>query len=191
VVKKMSNIRRATQIATVGCLLLFCHTLAAAQDVRYNFLPGTDFSKYRTYKWVQVPGVQYPNQLLDGQIKQSIDAQLSMKGLRKTEDDNPDLYLAYQLAIDKEKEWNAFSSGGSNWGWGGWGGWGGMQTTTVTSSTINVGTLDLDMYEVSTKKQVWRGEATKTVKAQKDPRKLQKNMDKAMAKLLKNYPPAK
>ena len=189
---KMKKIGRSIQILTASCALLLCCAYAAAQDVRYNFLPGTDFSKYRTYKWVQVPGVQYPNQILDGQIKQAIDAQLSIKGLTRTESDSPDLYVTYQLAIDKEKQWNAFSTGGGSWGWGGWGGWGGMggmNSTTVTSSTINVGNLDLDMYDVATKKQVWRGEASKTVKAQKDPQKLQKNLNKAMAKMMKNYPP--
>lgn len=185
----MSKIGRAVRIVAVGCALLFGGALAAAQDVRYNYLQGTDFSRYRTYRWVKVPGVQYPNQILDGQIKQAIEAQLSTKGLSKTEGDDADLYVAYQLAIDQEKQWNAFSSGGDHWGWGGWGGWGGMSTTTVTSSTINVGTLNLDIYEVATKKQIWRGEATKTVKRQKDPQKLQKNLDKAMAKMLKNYPP--
>ena len=82
-----------------------------------------------------------------------------------------------------------FSSGGSPWGWGGWGGWGGMQTTTTTSSTINIGTLDLDFYDVSTKKQVWRGEASKTLGSGKDPQKVEKNINKAMAKLFKKYPP--
>jgi Domain of unknown function (DUF4136) len=184
----MRTISRTNQMVVAACLLLFCYCSAAAQDVRYNFLQGTDFSKYKTYKWVQVPNVQYPNQLLDGQIKQSIDTQLATKGLTKTED-NPDLYVTYQLAIDQEKQWNAYSTGGSYWGWGGWGGWGGMETTTATSKTINIGTLNLDMYDVGSKKQVWRGQATKTVKPQKDPQKLQKNLDKAMAKLLKNYPP--
>ncbi len=64
-----------------------------------------------------------------------------------------------------------------------------MSTTTMTSTTLNIGTLNLDMYEVATKKQVWRGEATKTLGSPKTPEKLQKNIDKAMAKLLKNYPP--
>jgi hypothetical protein len=173
----------------VGCVLLLCAAYAAAQDVHYNYLQGTDFSKYKTYKWVQVPGVQYPNQILDGQIKQAVEAQLSMKGLARTESDDPDLYVTYQAAIDKEKQWNSFSSGGGSWGYGRWGGWGGMETTTTTSSTILVGTLNLDIYDVSTKQQIWRGEATKTVKQQKNPQKLQKNLDKAMAKLLKNYPP--
>ena len=185
----MRKINRGFQFVMVGCMLLLCWGGAAAQDVRYNYVQGTDFSKYKTYKWVQVPNAQYPNQILDGQIKQSIDAQLSMKGLTKNEGENPDLYVAYQLAIDQEKQWNSFSTGGDSWGWGRWGGWGGMQTTTTTSSTINVGTLNLDIYDVATKQQIWRGEATKTVKAQKNPQKLQKNLDKAMAKMLKNYPP--
>jgi hypothetical protein len=194
--KKMKKLVGAFQIVVAGCVLLLCGAHAAAQDVRYNFLPGTNFSKYQTYKWVQVPGVQYPNQLVDDQIKQSIDAQLSLKGLRRVEGDNPDLYVVYQAAVNQEKQWNAYSSGGGGyWGYGGWGGWGGyggmggMQTTTVTSETIHVGSLNLDFYDVATKKQVWRGEATKTLKNEKKPEKRQKNLDKAMAKLLKNYPP--
>ena len=162
---------------------------ASAQKVRYNAMAGTDFSKFKTYRWVQVENGKYPNQLLDEQIRQSIDAQLAMKGLRRSEDGNVDLYVVYQAAVTQEQQWNAYSTGGDYWGWGGWGGWGGMSTTTATSSTINIGTLNLDLYDVATKKQVWRGEATKTLGNPKTPEKLRKNLDKAMAKLLKNYPP--
>ena len=45
------------------------------------------------------------------------------------------------------------------------------------------------MYDVATKKQIWRGEATKTLGNPKSPEKIQKNLDKATKKLLKNYPP--
>jgi hypothetical protein len=75
------------------------------------------------------------------------------------------------------------------WGWGHWGGWGGTQTTTTTTSTINVGTLSIDVYDVASKEQIWRGDATKTLGSGKDPKKVQKNLSKAMAKLLKKYPP--
>lgn len=64
-----------------------------------------------------------------------------------------------------------------------------MNTTSATSSTIHIGTLNLDMYDVATKKQIWRGEATKTLGNPKSPEKIQKNLDKATKKLLKNYPP--
>jgi hypothetical protein len=187
--KRMSFFR----IAMVGCLLLFVQTAVSAQDIRYNALPGTDFSKFKTYKWVRVPNAQYPNQILDAQIMQAIDAQLATKGLSKTEAENPDLVVTYQAAVNQEKQWNSYSTGGTMWGYGRWGGWGGygggMESTTTTSSTINVGTLNVDMYDVVKKEQVWRGSASKTLGSGKDPEKVQKGLNKAMAKLFKKYPP--
>jgi Domain of unknown function (DUF4136) len=184
----MLKVGRILRLSLASGLLLMWCVAASAQDIKFNYLQGTDFSKYRTYKWVQVPNVQYPNSIIDDQIKRAIDAQLATKGLTKTED-NPDLYVTYQVAVTQEKQWNAYSTGGDYWGWGGWGGWGGMQTTTATSSTINIGTLDCDIYDVSTKKQIWRGEASKTLGSGKDPKKVEKNLNKAMAKLFKKYPP--
>ena len=187
--KRMSFFR----IAMVGCLLLFVQTAVSAQDIRYNSLPGTDFSKFKTYKWVRVPNTQYPNQILDTQIMQAIDAQLATKGLSKTEAENPDLVVTYQAAVSQEKQWNSYSTGGTMWGYGRWGGWGGygggMETTTTTSSTINVGTLNVDIYDVVKKEQIWRGSASKTLGSGKDPQKVQKNLNKAMEKLFKKYPP--
>lgn len=180
--------RKTRKITLLIGLLLALSAVASAQDIKYNYVAGTDFSKYKTYKWVKVPNGQYPNSILDGQIMQAIDAQLALKGLTKTED-NPDLYVIYQVAVDQEKQWNSYSTGGSPWGWGGWGGWGGMSTTQTTTSTINVGTLNCDIYEVASKKQIWRGAASKTLGSGKDPQKVQKNLNKAMAKLFKKYPP--
>jgi hypothetical protein len=185
-------------IVMAAAMLLLWSASAIAQDVKYNFMAGTDFSKYKTYKWVRVPKAEYPNQILDAQIMQSIDAQLTLKGLSKTESDNPDLYVAYQAAVQQEQQWNSYSNdmGGGGWGYGRWGGWGGyggygggMSTTTTTSSTINIGTINLDIYDVASKNQIWRGAASKTLGSGKDPKKVQKNLDKAMAKMVKNYPP--
>jgi len=176
------------RMSLVTALLLACSAVAFAQEIRFNYVQGTDFSKYKTYKWVRVPNAQYPNQILDDQIMRAIDTQLALKGLSKTED-NPDLYVTYQAAVNQEKQWNSYSSGGNYWGWGGWGGWGGMSTTTTTSQTINIGTISCDIYEVAAKKQIWRGDASKTLGSGKDPKKVEKNLNKAMAKLFKKYPP--
>jgi len=159
---------------------LMATTFALAQDVKYNFMPGTDFSKYHTYKWVNIEGGSHPNQIVDAQIKQAVDSQLSSKGLTKTTDDKADLYVGYQIAVDQEKQWNAYGMGGGVR-------WGGM--ANATSSTINVGTLVIDMYDSGTKQLVWTGNATKTIDPSGNQEKNQKNLDKAMAKLLKNYPP--
>jgi len=173
----------------LGLVMLWC-VPAFSQDVKYNYVPGTDFSKYKTYTWVEVPGHKYPSQMIDGQIKAAIDSQLALKGLTKTTGTASDLYVTYQLAIDQQTQWNAYSTGGV--GMGGWrGGFGGMGmgSATATSSNINIGTLVIDFYDVGAKSQVWTGNATKQLNPSKDPAKNQKNLEKAMAKLLKNYPP--
>lgn len=153
---------------------------ALAQDVRSNYMPGTNFAKYKTYKWVNIEGGSHPNQIVDAQIKQSVDSQLASKGLTKTEGDNADLYVGYQISVDKEKQWNAYGMGGGVR-------FGGM--ASAQSSTISVGTLVLDLYDPAVKQLVWTGNATKTLDPSKSQEKNQKNLDKAMQKLLKNYPP--
>ena len=164
------------------CLLFFVlviDTGCKAQDVTYNFMPGTDFSKYHTYKWVAIEGASHPNQIMDAEIKQAVDSQLASKGMTKTDGEKADLYVGYQIDVDQERQWNAWGTGR---GFGG-----GMGS--ATSSTINIGTLVLDMYDPGTKQLVWTGNATKTIDPSSNQEKNMKSLNKAMAKLLKNYPP--
>ncbi len=163
---------------------------ARAQDVTYNFMAGNDFSKYKTYRWVEVEGVEKPDALVDGQIRQAIDTVLAKRGLTPTTGEQADLLVAYQVAVSQERQWNAYSTGGYGYGGYGWryGGMGGGMTT-ATSTTLNVGTLAFDVYDTAQKKLVWKGTATKTLNPSKDPKKNQERLQKAMDKLLKNFPP--
>jgi hypothetical protein len=168
---------------------------SSAQDVGYNFDQQADFAKFKTYKWVQVKGGESVNDLVDSQIKAAIDKQLATKGLTKTDADGADLYVAYQVALNQEKQMTTWDTGyamGPGWGgryYGGYYGGGGMSTSTT--STIQVGTLALDMYDAQGKKLVWRGMASKQLDTKASPEKRAKNLDKGTAKLLKNYPPKK
>jgi len=40
-------------IILIAALLVGGVTSTVAQDVRYNFAQGEDFSKYKTYMWVE------------------------------------------------------------------------------------------------------------------------------------------
>jgi hypothetical protein len=64
-------------------------------------------------------------------------------------------------------------------------------TTYGSTSTIYVGQLGLDMYDSAKRELVWRGTASKTIDPKAKPDKRQKNITKAVTKLLKNYPPTK
>jgi len=109
-----------------------------------------------------------------------------------TTGDNVDLFIGYQASFSSEKQVTSFDSGwgyGPGWGSGWYGGGGGISTSTT--STIPIGQIDLDMYDPAGKQLVWRGTASKTLDPKAKPEKRQKNIAKAAAKMLKNYPPRK
>ena len=176
-----------TSIAT----LLLTGT-ALTQDVRYNFDKDTNFSTFKTYKWVNLKDAAKPNDLIDKQIVAAIDAELATKGLTKVENDPADLYIGYQAGVGQEKQFTSYNSDwgyGGGWYRGGWYGAGGTGITTGQTSTIYVGQLALDMYDSKNKDLVWRGVASKTIDQKAKPEKQEKNLKKAVAKLLKKYPP--
>jgi len=164
-----------------------------AQDVRYDFDKNKDFSKFRTYKWVPIKGADQPDELTSKKLTAAVDAELATKGLTRTESDAADLYIGYQTAVGTEKQFTSYNTGwgyGSGWG-GGWYGNGGMSTSTTygSTSTVYIGQLDLSMYDPADKQIVWRGNASKTLDPKAKPEKKEKNIGKAVQKLLKNYPP--
>ena len=182
---------RKLAFLTVAVLLLGV-SAAVAQDVRYDFDKDKDFSKYKTYKWVAIKDADQPDDLTSKKITSAIDAELATKGLTKTDGDTADLFVGYQTALGKEKEYTSYNTG---WGYGpGWGGgWygGGMASSTTygSTSTVYVGQLDVSFYDPAQKQLVWRGVATKTLDPKAKPEKKEKNVAKAVAKLLKNFPP--
>jgi hypothetical protein len=126
------------------------------------------------------------DQLLDQDIKRAVDAQLAGKGLTKVEKGG-DLLVGYQANVREEKSINLWGSGGNGlWG-GGWGG--GFSSVQGQTSSIPIGTLAVGLYDPARKQMIWRGDASKTVYLKKDPNKNYQNLQKAMVKLFKNYPP--
>ena len=124
------SIDRKSRLIACALLVLLCSVAAGpagSQEVRSNYMPGVDFSKFKTYRWVAIEGASHPNQIVDAEIKSSVDKQLADKGLTKVDADSADLNLGYQVAVDKERQWNSFGSGGLRWG--------GMNT--ATSSRIS------------------------------------------------------
>ena len=173
--------------------LLLAASAALGQDVRYNFDKNADFSKFKTYKWVTLKDAAKPNDIVDKQIIAAVDAEFATKGLTRVEADTADLYVAYQAGVGQEKEFTSYSSDwgyGGGWYGGGWyGGMGGMSTTTGQTSTIYVGQLAIDMYDPANHDLIWRGLGSKTINPEAKPEKQQKNLAKAVKKILKNYPP--
>jgi Domain of unknown function (DUF4136) len=83
-------------------LLLMLACTAVAPDVVYNFDEAADFSRFRTYKWVSMRDAPSIDDLRDKQIKDAVDVELARKGLNKTDAENADLYLGYQLGTETQ-----------------------------------------------------------------------------------------
>jgi len=165
-------------------LLLLVAVNLLALKVTYDYDRAFDFSKAKTYQWIELKDSKV-NSLTDAKIKQAINEELAKKGFTRVES-NPNLYVAYQVGLQKEEQINTMTTGG--WGWSPWYG-GGMGTMTATTSTINIGTLVIDVVNPADKKLVYRSQGTDTLNPSSDPDKNYKKIQKAVEKILKNFPP--
>lgn len=170
--------------------------LLFAVSTGYNYDNSADFSKYKTYRWVEIKGgSEKLNDIERSQVRGAIEKALAAKGLQLTSNEDADICVGFQVGFSEDQEYTTFNSGGPwgygpgwgrGWGWG-WGGAGGISQTT--KQTIIVGTLLLDLYETAGKKLVWQGRVSGTVNPNNKPEKRLKNLDKALAKMMKPYPP--
>jgi hypothetical protein len=173
-------------------LLLLTASSALSQDIRYNFDDTANFSKFRTYKWVNLKSAPI-DEITDEQIKAALNAAFARKGLTKVDGDSAtDLLIRYQTTEHINETFAEFDPGwstGPGWYVAGWHVPGVGSTTTQETSGIYKGELAVDMYDAAKHELVWRGVASKTLDPKAKPQKRQKNLDKAIAELMKNYPP--
>jgi len=88
----------------------------------YNFDKDTDFSWFKTYKWVELKDAPKVDSLRDKNIKEGIDAKPE-KGLTNTNADNADPLVAYQAGVGREKQFTPYGTGGgcrAGWYRDGW-----------------------------------------------------------------------
>ena len=80
--------------------------LLVAQKVSYDYDKTANFAAFKTYALKD--GTKVGQQLIDDRIVAAIEAQLAQKGLTKAEA-NPDLFVVYHVAFDKQKDISTYS----------------------------------------------------------------------------------
>jgi hypothetical protein len=155
-----------------------------AQNVKTDYSKSTDFSKYKTFMWIKEPKTTNP--LMRQRVIDDINAALTARGLQLVTT-NADLGIAAHAATQNERTLNTFYDGfGGGWRWGG--GFGGLGSATTTVDTYQVGTLVVDIFDSQTKAAIWRGTSSKTLSD--NPQTNAKNLNKAVDKMFKNFPPS-
>jgi hypothetical protein len=158
-------------------------TAAYAQKVNVEYDKKTTFSSYKTYSWGE--GKPAADPLADKYIVAAIDAQLAAKGWQKVESDS-DVVVIYGAGRTTETQINPFAPGGPYSGYR----WAWKAASAFDASglqTVSVGELIVDMADVKNKTFMWTASAKDTLSP--DFEKKKKTVDKALAKMFKNFPP--
>jgi hypothetical protein len=172
-----------TARTTIACaaFLVTALTSVFAQRVQTDFDHQANFSQYKNYSWQEIKPA---NSLWDSRIKSAVDAQLVSKGWTQV-DTNGDVAIVAIKTTQTQRTLQTFYDGfGGGWRWRGFGGFG---DSTTTEQDYKEGTLVVDLYDAKTKQLIWRGSAEDMLsdKAEKN----EKNLDKGVAKMFKDFPP--
>jgi hypothetical protein len=167
----------------IAMVLMLAPALVLAQKTSSDFDKTANFASFSTYDMKE--GTPANDPLMDQRIVAAIKAQLAVKNLTPSTT-TPDLFVTYHASVEKQQDITAYSMGGGPYGWGWGGGWG---QTDVRVNEIPVGTLVIDMVDAKKNQMVWRGMGTKELDPQAKAEKRDKNVNQAVEKIFKQYPP--
>lgn len=176
-------------------ILSSCSSLKVTSDVDSS----VDFSQYKTfeyYGWAEESD-QVMNDFDKKRIETAFGNEFSKRDMEYVEKGGDLIVTLFIVVKEKtEKTANTTHMGGyggyygryygygPGWGWGGAGM--GHSTTTISEYDYKEGTLVVDVFDAKEKKLVWEGIAKNTIS--EDPQARERNIPKAVAALMKNFP---
>lgn len=159
-------------------ILTSCSSVRVLSDYDKN----VNFNNYQKYAFYK-PGIDQAqiSDLDKKRILKAIDAQLTAKGMTKTE--QADILIS--IFTKESERVDVFNNNfGWGWGWNPW--WGGMGTSV---STTNEGTLYIDFIDVKTKELVWQGVGTASLITSGNIERKEKRINQIVQEILEEYPP--
>jgi hypothetical protein len=180
----MERVPRIALLAAVGACL------ACATPVRVEFDRREEFSRYRTWAWLD-PGWEVGRASrvapeLDAVLRGAIERELAARGYQLTADGTPDFFVTYHIAVAREMvvsietPASQFLSSLHQ----------GSPSYLITASERKVrfyetGTLAVDVADGSERQLVWRGLAIRRARNDYEP-----HAARAVAEILERFPPA-
>ena len=147
---------------------------------------GTDFSKYKTYAWVQPTGK--PPLLYAGFMEHTTAIELAKKGM-VLDDKNPDAVFIFETKLEARTEYVQSPTVGVGVGFGGPGYYAGFEMPVaggeITAQTYHDGMLMVSMYDTKSKKLIWWGSAEESVEMSDD---IEKKIQQALHYMFYKFP---
>jgi len=163
--------------------ILMLPVAAAAQDVKTDFDKAYDFSSVKTYS-IRI-GKGWGNDLSQRRVLAEFDQAIASKGWKKAPEAQANVIVILNGTTATQRSASTMYSGMGGYGYRGWGGGVGTASTIVDEWTV--GTLVVDMFDAKSKNLVFRGTAEDEISDNAE--KNAKKVEKASAKMFKNFPP--
>jgi hypothetical protein len=171
--------------------LVFSFIFSYAQKVTGDFNKTTDFTKYKTYYFLdwQDDTENVMTEFDEKRLRDAIETEMRERQYEKVESGG-DMALSVYVVVSEKTSVSAYTNyyGGTGYRYGRYGrGWGnGYASTSYSESDYLQGTLVLDLIDILSKDLIWQGVATGTIKSSSEKRK--KSIPKTVSKLMKKFP---
>ncbi len=184
------------RFAAVCCPFLFCLLLLVAGcspvQVSYDYDPGMDFSRVRSYAWIE-------NNMTDDRLRQdpllkkrivaTIDRYMAQRGYGKTDPTRADILITiYGISKERMRLSSRPVAGGWYYGPGSYPPWA-MGYERVDVHYYTEGTLGIDIIDPRRHELVWRGLGTGIVRQFGNRQEMQREIDTYVTEILSHFPP--
>jgi hypothetical protein len=160
--------------------LLLIAACSAIYEVSYDYDQEVDLTGLRSYDWFPIPKGVEADDLVAGRVKKAVNAEMAEKGIRADSAD-PDFLIAMHVGSEEKV---SQSDGGTTYSF-----YWHARKGRSRSFRYQEGTLVLDFIDGKSRQFVWRGQAKGFVDNNSNPEKGDKQVNEAVRKILKNFPP--
>lgn len=173
---------------------------ASTFEASYDHDPANDFSEYQSFTWISKnpmkvgKNVEIANPLLEPRITSALEKAFVAKGYKYViEPKDADFVVSFTIGSREEIKVDSYPSMSAGYGRGhpGHWGWGGMYYGAGTETQVRQyteGMLAVDIFDVSDRRPVWHGVATKRIN-ESDRENMDATIDAAVAAILAGFPP--
>jgi hypothetical protein len=157
--------------------------------------PGADFAALATYVWLPTPPIKseiapdavtnptLSHEVLGPHIVSFVDRELAARGLRRVEAGDADVQVVYYAALSvgmSTQELGSYYQYTTGWNL--------PASPTVASTTVERGSIVVDVVQPASKKAIWRGSVASRVNQENTLEKRVARLDEAIRRLFERFP---
>jgi hypothetical protein len=185
-------------LVAAAALLAACSTVQI--DSEYD--RGTDFTRLKTFRWVDTPPVnigdpRIDDQVLQARVQMAVNRELEAKGLRRIDGPDADVLVNYAANVVEKMTGESVNDKygygpGDGWTQGARQGWswglGAYDAPGVPATYYEEGSIIIDLIDPATKRLMWRGSASTVVTLEDDDEVRRQRLNDAIQRVFTQYP---